>query len=314
MTTMKSATTLARSGSTALRRTRQARVLRLACGLALLGSMVLAPMARGDGRGHGHGGHGGHGYYHPRSYFSFSFGYPFYSPYYYPYWGYYGYYGYPGPAYVAVSPDMGAIHLAVKPKKAAVYLDGQYIGLVKNYDGYPRYLWLQKGDHQLVFYLEGYRTHAETVRVQPGAIMKLKYPLTVGAATPPETLFESAPATAESSAPAPSPRQPSAAPAPAPSASRDESWRERGTVQQDVRATPGQLRLRIEPGDAVVYLDGRLVGSGDEITRLHGPLVVDPGRHTVEVTRPGYRTRSLEVEAAAGEEVWLEVTLEPTDR
>lgn len=307
---MTKTTTFARSSSTPRRRSGPAL---LACGLAVLAFVLLAPAARGDGRGHGHGHGYGHRFYYPRSYFSFSFGYPFYRPFYYPYAypydGFYGYYGYPGPAYAAVSADVGAVHLAVKPKKAAVYLDGQQIGLVKNYDGYPRYLWLKKGEHQLVFYLEGYRTHAETFRIQPGAILKLKYRLTPGEATPPEQLFASAPAAL------PAPRQASeAAPSAAPSQGGDESWRERGTVQRDVRATPGQLRLRIEPTDAVVYLDGRFVGSGEEIGRLHGPLVVDVGRHTVEIARPGYRTQRLDVDAKAGEEVWLEVALEPTDR
>ena len=45
-----------------------------------------------------------------------------------------------------------------------------------------------------------------------------------------------------------------------------------------------------------------------------GPLVVDPGTHVVEVARPGYRTERLDVEAVSGEEVWLEVELEPTGR
>ena len=64
------------------------------------------------------------------------------------------------------------------------------------------------------------------------------------------------------------------------------------------------------PADASVYLDGRLLGSGDELGQLHAGLVVDAGSHMIEVVRPGYATKRLEFAVAAGDEVELEVLLE----
>lgn len=273
---------------------RERGILALAAGLALICLAVASAPAEAGHRYRGFGYH-----YHPR--FSFSFGYPYYP--YYPYPAY-------GPSYAGYwSADMGAIDLAVKPKKATVYLDGQQIGRVKSYDGWPRYLWLEEGDHQLVFYLEGYRTHVENVRVQRGIVLKLAYRLIEGQATAPEQVFEPRAAAEQARL-----VQPEAERARPELERSDDAWRERQPVDRDVRATPGQLRIKVEPADAVVYVDGRLVGSGEELGRLHAPLVVDPGPHVIEVVRPGYATRRLDVDAASGEEVWLEVALEPTGR
>jgi len=243
---------------------RERRVLALAAGLALICLALASAPAEAAHRYHGFRYH-----YHPR--LSFSFGYPYYP---------YPVYGSPYAGYG--SADMGALDLAVKPKKATVYL---------------------------VFHLEGYRTHVESVRVQRGIVMKLAYRLVEGQATPPEQVFEPKAATERATVlPAEGRR---AAPE---VQSRDDAWRERQPVDPDVRTTPGQLRIKVEPADAVVYVDGRLIGSGEELARLHAPLVVDPGTHVIEVVRPGYATRRLDVEASSGEEVWLEVALELRDR
>ncbi len=124
------------------------------------------------GYGHRYGGHryGGHGYG--------GYGYGGYG-----YGGYgYGGYGYPGYGYaptpleevakVARLAGLGALDLKnVKPKKTAVYLNGQYIGVTGDFDGYPSYLWLKKGTHQLVFYKDGYRTLAREYTIHPGVVI-----------------------------------------------------------------------------------------------------------------------------------------------
>ena len=62
----------------------------------------------------------------------------------------------------------------------------------------------------------------------------------------------------------------------------------------DGNAAPGLLTLNVNPADASVYVDGRFVGSA----RQTGQLELRPGRHRVEVVRPGYRTaeRDLTIE------------------
>jgi hypothetical protein len=82
------------------------------------------------------------------------------------------------------------------------------------------------------------------------------------------------------------------------------------SAELDTRTTPGRVRLSVAPADASVYLDGRLLGSGDELARLHAGLVVEAGSHLIEVVRPGYATERREFAVEEGAEVELEVLLE----
>ena len=68
----------------------------------------------------------------------------------------------------------------------------------------------------------------------------------------------------------------------------------------------GRLRLSVQPEDASVYVDGAFRGTGREA----GSLRLAPGRHRIEVVRPGYRTSEHDVEVAPGETTPLSVTLE----
>ena len=95
------------------------------------------------------------------------------------YWGYpgYGYDGYYGGGYYGggggySSPrtheDMGALDLDISPSDTEVYLNGEYVGRVRDFGGWGRgYLWLQKGTYDVVFYHQGYKTLARQVTV-PG--------------------------------------------------------------------------------------------------------------------------------------------------
>ena len=79
----------------------------------------------------------------------------------------------------------------------------------------------------------------------------------------------------------------------------------------DQRRAPGRVRLLVEPADAVVYLDGRLVGSCEELERLHNGLMVDAGEHSLEVVRPGYATAQRTFEVGVDEDLTLRVDLAP---
>ncbi len=125
--------------------------------------------------GHSYGHHGrsfGH-YGHPFGHHSYFGSYLGYHP------GYYSSYYYaPNPAEelaratrVARQLGLGALDLNIKPKKTAVYVDGQYIGVAGDFDGSPNYLWLKKGTHQLVFYKDGYRTLAREYTIHPGVVI-----------------------------------------------------------------------------------------------------------------------------------------------
>jgi hypothetical protein len=141
-----------------------------------------APRTGGPAGGatyHGNGpypvyGNGRYPYYGYGRYPYYGYGrYPYYG---YPYYGYgYPYYGYPGfsvgfswgygyPAYAApyyapyppygyVVPGdaatYGGIRITGAPQNAEVYLDGQYAGIVDDYDGTFQRLDLQPGAHEI---------------------------------------------------------------------------------------------------------------------------------------------------------------------
>jgi hypothetical protein len=55
-----------------------------------------------------------------------------------------------------------------------------------------------------------------------------------------------------------------------------------------------------------VYVDGAFRGSAREASELRLP----PGRHRIEIVRPGYKTLDREVDIAPGEATELRIELE----
>jgi hypothetical protein len=135
--------------------------------------------------------------------FGFGLGYPWgYA------WGPYGWYGYGGyggwgwpgppggygpgygPGYprdVRYQPP-GAVDLNVKPKRVEVYVNGELVGNAGSFDGFPDYLWLTPGSHELIFYREGYVTQRRVVSVRPSWVLDLRLALQAGEAVSPEQL------------------------------------------------------------------------------------------------------------------------------
>ncbi len=278
--------------------------------LALLFAALATEAAAGGGHGHhgvrGH--HGSHGTYGHRSYASFGtgFGYPYtYRPFRYYGYGpyYYGHYGY-GPSYRPYGyrtygrheGALGGFDLNVKPKKTEVYVNGQYVGLTRNFDGGPDYLWLPKGTHQLVFYSPGYRTVERRLTAYPGVVIDLKFEMAPGESIPPQKL-------AVPAAEPPPARRPAADAGGAP----PERPAERDVA--GVTAEPGRLQLTVDPGDASVYLDGHFLGRGEELAAQASGLVIEPGEHLLEVVRPGREPQTVAFRAQAGETVELVVEL-----
>jgi hypothetical protein len=112
------------------------------------------------------------------------------------------------------------------------------------------------------------------------------------------------------------PAQVAPPPAPRPAAPSTDSWRSgRRPADASVSARPesrrdrGRLKIVAEPSDAVVYVDDRFVGSADEITSMDRGIVVAPGKHTITVSRPGYRDMSREVTVDATKTVTVEMSL-----
>ncbi len=207
-----------------------------------------------------------------------------------------------GPA-VYPGTNVGAISLKVKPKKTEIYVDGQPIGRAGKYDGYPGYLWLEKGAHELVFFKEGFRTFGRTFEVRGGMITEVVVQMEAGEAAAPETVM--APGTDRSERQAA--RLPKKSNPRAPVAAPD---RAAGGKVLDLRSAWGRIRVVVEPGDASIYLDGRFIGTGAEMLRLRGGLMLDEGEHHLEAVHPRYLSDRLSFRVKAGEDLEVRLTLD----
>lgn len=71
----------------------------------------------------------------------------------------------------------------------------------------------------------------------------------------------------------------------------------------------GSLRLKAEPKDAKVYIDGALVGTIDDFDGLAGHLSLEAGAHQLEVRAPGYQTFTKDVHVDEGKTRTERITL-----
>jgi hypothetical protein len=233
-------------------------------------------------------------YYYPRYYYSpyyYSHFYPgFYAGYYSPFfWGAYAQYPYPpyyGPIYYDYT---GSARLQVTPRNTQVYVDGYFVGLVDEFDGYLQRLNVEPGEHELQLHLEGHRTFTQKVLFSRGSTLKIIHtmqPLGPG----------------ESAAPLPKP---------------DESLRVRpsGAAERGAQAPPpvgrptdfGSLLLRVRPADADILVDGEVWNAPEGEDQF--VIELSEGPHRVEVRKDGFQTYATTVRVRRGETVRLNVSL-----
>jgi PEGA domain-containing protein len=214
------------------------------------------------------------------------------------------------------------------------------------------YLWLEKGTYDIVFYKDGYRTLARQVSIYPGLVIKWDDKLEHGQAVRPEDLptksherrdsrlqFERDRAEQidrQQQMQQPPPYQ--GQQGPQDTGGWNDNWRDRvnrdrgdrndngAAPQRNVQPAPapgparaavtsdqyGRLRMKVEPDDASVYLDGRFVGTGGDLAGNEAGLLLSPGHHRVSVVRPGHRAEERDVDAVLGKDIDLTVTLAPS--
>jgi len=194
-----------------------------------------------------------------------------------------------------VNAGRGAIRTRVTPKRAEVWVDGVPVGQARDYNGTWDVLWLSPGQHVLEFGAAGYRDLRLNVTIHAGTTEVIEERLIRGEGHDPR------------SDPLPEPAQPPAvvpaqSPPPAPLEEDDAA-----PSLQDTRS--GLLWIEASPPDAAVYLDGEFLARADELERMHGPLPVSQGEHTIEVMRPGYAGETLQVEVLGNEPVQVSVRL-----
>lgn len=213
-------------------------------------------------------------------------------------WGYPSYWGqrypYPPYGYGRYAYDRtGSARIQVTPREAQVYVDGYFVGLVDDFDGRLQRLHVEAGEHELAFYLDGYKTIRERVLFRPGATLRIEYtmqPLAPGEANDPKP--EPDPAARDRYAP------------------RDRYEPGRRPARDDPRGAPaefGTLSLRVQPHDATVIVNG------EEWDRPEGEdrffIDLPEGTHRVEVRKDGFRTYARTIQVRRGQTVTLNVSL-----
>ncbi len=304
-----------------------------------------------DGRGGSshHGGSGGHfygGYYGSYYPYHYPYGWGNYGfwPGYYGWWWwggypYYGYGNYNGGYYDYDRDRAGALDLDVAPARTEVYVDGQYIGKVDGFDGWPRYLWLPKGTYDVVLFLDGYKTIARQITVYPGSVIQIDDRMEPGESVRPEALASKSTERRDERMRYERERRERIDRGERGDDDDDEDWRDRvrrdrGSMRDhdrdadrdhdrdgdedhdagDRSSRKGRLVLDVEPDDASVYLDGRFVGTGSELALMRDGLPVSPGEHRLAIVRPGRKAEEREFDVDAGEEVEIEVELAAESR
>ena len=77
-------------------------------------------------------------------------------------------YGYSAPSRAyGVRRYYGDVRLEIRPRDAAVYVDGYYAGIVDDFDGVFQRLTLEAGPHRIEVELPGFETRAFDVYVDP---------------------------------------------------------------------------------------------------------------------------------------------------
>ena len=65
------------------------------------------------------------------------------------------------------------LRIDVTPKEASVYVDGYFAGTVDEFDGTFQRLHVLPGEHEIVIYLDGYRSIRERLYLSPNATRKI---------------------------------------------------------------------------------------------------------------------------------------------
>lgn len=276
------------------------------------GAAMRHPRA-GTGTGWYRGGHYGgyYGGYYP--YYGWGYwGYPYYGWYGDWAWGWgWGGYAWSTPYYrtgyysTSGYKPAGSMRVIVKPSKTRVYVDGYYSGTADDFDGMFQRLDLVAGRHEIAFKLEGYRTHRVQVWVEADETLKLRHEMVAGEGesaedrVPPEAVLREREEKEELERIKREPhREREVAPVP-----RAES--EVPALAAGSAPAGTAVVLDVEPADASVYVDGEFRGTVGELRQVW----LAPGKHRLEIVRPGFVTLDREIEVGT-EAVPLNLRLE----
>jgi hypothetical protein len=222
---------------------------------------------------------------------------------------------YPAPYRYAFAVD-ASVRIEATPKEAEVYVDGFYAGIVDDFDGVFQRLRLEPGQHEIVLYMEGYRSAHERVYLMPDRTFHIRQRLErLGAGESAEARPVPAPPQfTEESPQGPPPREPRPFPggpgragrgAPLPPNAPPAGPPANGPSLN--QSSVGTLSIQLQPIDADVLIDGQPWPSTGRADRF--VVDVTEGRHAVQIRKAGYVGYLTEVEVRRGETTSLNVTL-----
>jgi hypothetical protein len=245
----------------------------------------------------------GNGHYYAPYYYGRQYYYDGYDPFFYGYYGYSpfyysGAYGYAPSYYSGRYRDSGSVRVMAEPEQTRVYVDGYYAGIADDFDGIFQRLSIPPGRHEIALKLDGYRSHTFRVYVPVDDTIKIHHVMERGTGE----------ATAEVVGEAEYRRDEERAREDGDDRDDHDSDRYDRQDREDDRdsAEAATVRLDLKPADASVYVDGEFRGSG----RRAETLRLSPGRHRIEVVRPGYRTVDREIEVRPGDNQSVEIQLD----
>lgn len=212
-------------------------------------------------------------------------------------------------------PELAVISTDIRPRDARLYLDDRFVGRTRYLDGRPGYLYLIPGTYHLELRLDGYETLAVDLEAEAGCRFDLKHRLQrvkgtakedtsdgVGKGKPFNRVFSPV-----------NDRNTVEKAVAGPAAGPDPALRPDigpGTSRRAARPPHGAgLTLSVTPASAAVAIDGEFVATASELDRMEGPLAVPAGSHVLEITAPGHRTVSRDIELDPGEIVEISVAL-----
>jgi hypothetical protein len=196
---------------------------------------------------------------------------------------------------------LSSARLMVTPRETEVFVDGRRQGTVEGFSGFTERMRIESGGHELVLYLDGYKTVRQKILFEPGATYKIKWQMVKlgpGETSGPRPV---APKPPEPPEPRPRARDIAPAPPPAPRAERSP-----GSADGF-----GTLVLRVQPAEVVVIIDGERWEGPSEHRRLS--IELGEGTHDVDIRKDGYDSYSTRVRVRRGETTTLNVGLPRTE-
>ena len=73
----------------------------------------------------------------------------------------------------------------------------------------------------------------------------------------------------------------------------------------------GEIRLKVKPRDAEVYVDGYYAGTVNDFDGFAQALRLEEGPYTIEIRAPGYESRSVNIRIQPGRKMTYEGDLKP---